>query len=453
MRDVNNGWLIRYTHANVASFFFIFVYAQNYKFIISNNLFFSNLTFAKAACYILDFFLSITRKHLPLKGNLILFCYLLVQKSISDIFFEQKIFRPLDNKFRLSDLDSKDMENKNIKNPKKFWELDNEAFLQWFVGFTDSEGTFIIQTKNNSEVNFCFKFTLHVDDSAVLFLIKDILGIGVVTIKGNTCTFAVHSFQLIVEVLLPIFDKYPLITHKQLDYREWRIAVLLKNSEKNASNKKISITAETFIKIVKIKESINSNRTKFDGYKLSYSMISKYWLLGFVEGDGSFHFTNNRAIFSITQKDRQVLDAISIYLKNIPRAPIINGLYVSPHPNSIIGGKNNNTAYQLTISDTDVLFQFIFPFFNNLTFLSRKGVDFKIWSVGLFLIINGYSKIPKGKAILLKLSNNMNSKRYFSNIIDFIDIEEINALFEIEPPFNIFSKKSHFTLAKEYAIK
>lgn len=28
MRDVNNGWLIRYIHANVASFFFIFVYAH-----------------------------------------------------------------------------------------------------------------------------------------------------------------------------------------------------------------------------------------------------------------------------------------------------------------------------------------------------------------------------------------------------------------------------------------
>jgi hypothetical protein len=28
MRDVNSGWAIRYTHANVASFFFIFVYAQ-----------------------------------------------------------------------------------------------------------------------------------------------------------------------------------------------------------------------------------------------------------------------------------------------------------------------------------------------------------------------------------------------------------------------------------------
>src|ERR1700759_2907221 len=27
MRDVNYGWAVRYTHANTASFFFIFVYA------------------------------------------------------------------------------------------------------------------------------------------------------------------------------------------------------------------------------------------------------------------------------------------------------------------------------------------------------------------------------------------------------------------------------------------
>jgi len=26
MRDVNSGWILRYVHANVASFFFIFVY-------------------------------------------------------------------------------------------------------------------------------------------------------------------------------------------------------------------------------------------------------------------------------------------------------------------------------------------------------------------------------------------------------------------------------------------
>ena len=30
MRDVNAGYILRYTHANVASFFFIFVYAQTH---------------------------------------------------------------------------------------------------------------------------------------------------------------------------------------------------------------------------------------------------------------------------------------------------------------------------------------------------------------------------------------------------------------------------------------
>src|SRR5258708_22851622 len=127
MRDVNNGWLIRYTHANVASFFFIFVYARDCKFIISNKLFFSKLTFAKAACNFLDWFLSITRKHLPLIGKLTLFCYCLSKKAISDIFFEQQIFSPLLNKFRLNDLVSKDMDIKNNKNPKnKKLELDTE---------------------------------------------------------------------------------------------------------------------------------------------------------------------------------------------------------------------------------------------------------------------------------------------------------------------------------------
>lgn len=37
MRDVNNGWLIRYMHANVASFFFIFVYLHIGKGIYYNS--------------------------------------------------------------------------------------------------------------------------------------------------------------------------------------------------------------------------------------------------------------------------------------------------------------------------------------------------------------------------------------------------------------------------------
>jgi hypothetical protein len=341
MRDVNSGWAVRYTHANVASFFFIFVYALYYKFITSFILFYSN-------------HIIINLCKLPF------YCYLLFKKIISDTFLSLFGFEDISS---LDKLVSKDIDHK---------------FLQWFVGFTDAEGSFLINIKNNCMVNFSFQITLHIDDSAVLYLIKEKLGIGIVSIKGNSCTFSVNSFQLIVDVLLPIFDKYPLITHKQLNYRDWRIAVLLKKNSAASNRKTISITPETFDKIVKIKESMNNNRTDFNGYNISYSSISKYWLLGFVEGDGSFHFTNNRAIFSITQKDRQVLEAISLFLQEIPRSPIFNGLFISPKPNCIISGKNDNTAYQLSITDTDVLFQYIFPLFKDLPFLSRKGVDFKI---------------------------------------------------------------------------
>ena len=146
-------------------------------------------------------------------------------------------------------------------------------------------------------------------------------------------------------------------------------------------------------------------------------MVNKYWLLGFVEGDGSFYFTNSKAVFSITQKDKKVLEAIATFLQNIKICPIYSDLVVPNKPKCSINKKSK--AYQLLITDIDILFQYRFPFFNEFIFLSRKGVDFKIWSLGLFLIIHGYYQTHQGKAILLKLSNNMNSKIYFSNVIDF----------------------------------
>ena len=98
------------------------------------------------------------------------------------------------------------------------------------------------------------------------------------------------------------------------------------------------------------------------------------------------------------------------------------------------------------------MFQYIYPFFRDLSFYNRKGIDFSIWSLVLYIFINGYPNLPKGREILLKLSKNMNSKRYFSDLSDFIEEDEITNLFKIEPPFDIHSKKSHFNLAKEYAL-
>ena len=100
--------------------------------------------------------------------------------------------------------------------------LQDNEILQWFVGFTDAEGCFKINIKNKTEVHFVFQIVLHVADVAVLYTIREKLGIGVVSIKGSICSYRVQSLQVIVNTLLPIFDKYPLITPKQLDYKNWK---------------------------------------------------------------------------------------------------------------------------------------------------------------------------------------------------------------------------------------
>ena len=68
---------------------------------------------------------------------------------------------------------------------------------------------------------------------------------------------------------------------------------------------------------------MNSLRISYDGYILTIDMVNKYWLLGFVEEDGSFYFSN----FSITQKDKQVLKAIATFLQNINIYPIYSNFF------------------------------------------------------------------------------------------------------------------------------
>lgn len=418
MRDVNYGWAVRYTHANTASFFFIFVYALEFISYIKLLSFYYHLYCSLFMLVSLNYF-----EALYSKGE---------ERAKKVIENFSNIIKPL--------LVIESSSSKNKHNPQ-----DNE-FLQWFVGFSDAEASFIISIRNKTEVHFTFKITLHIDDVAVLYTIREKLGIGVVSIEGKTCSFRVCSFQVIVDNLIPIFDKYPLLTHKQLDYRDWKKAILLKISgQKNTR----SLSIEILEKINEIKNGINSFRTNYEGYILTNEMVTKNWLVGFIEGDGSFWFSNSNVCFGITQKNRKILEAISYFLQNIPLSPPYSDLVVPNKPKCTISESN---AYHLLISDKDVLFQYVLPFFQNLKFYSRKKIDFMIWSVGLYLFIYGYTNLPKGKALLLKLSNNMNTRRYFSDLSDFVDVQEITELFEMTPPFDIHSGKSHFILAKEYNL-
>lgn len=78
---------------------------------------------------------------------------------------------------------------KKFKFKIKWGHLGIWAYPQRLIGHREGTG----------KIRSTFIFiTLHIDDSNVLILIKDNLGIGTVYLKGNTCTFLfiLFSFKL-----------------------------------------------------------------------------------------------------------------------------------------------------------------------------------------------------------------------------------------------------------------
>lgn len=93
----------------------------------------------------------------------------------------------------LLNLQKRDFSIKNTFNTQSHYKNteDEENFLQWFVGFSDAESTFIINPSIKkdkvtiSSFSFMFKIALHKDDSAVLRYISSKLGIGKVRLYKN----------------------------------------------------------------------------------------------------------------------------------------------------------------------------------------------------------------------------------------------------------------------------
>ena len=129
-------------------------------------------------------------------------------------------------------------------------------FLNWFAGFTDAEGCFLIVGKreqNKSGIKFIFKIGIHIDDIATLKYIQQILGVGRIEISKDICTYTVTKFEDIISVIIPIFTFTGLFTKKYLDFLDFKSAALIKHS-------KTRLTQQDRDNIINLKEKMNTKR-------------------------------------------------------------------------------------------------------------------------------------------------------------------------------------------------
>lgn len=104
--------------------------------------------------------------------------------------------------------------------------------------------------------------------------------------------------------------------------------------------------------------------------------MDKFWLLGFVEGEGTFGLKNLVPYFQVAQHSRSIL-TINLIAKFLSKLPRVHKETINTNkPSSVITINKRTSVHSLTLNDIDVLYDYIVPLFESIPFQTRKGVDF-----------------------------------------------------------------------------
>jgi ubiquinol-cytochrome c reductase cytochrome b subunit len=152
----------------------------------------------------------------------------------------------------------------------------NAEDLMWLVGFVEVYGSFSVN-KNGNYFKCEFSIELSIKDIQLLYKIKEILGgYGSITCRKREnvelCRLKISSKHVLIQVICPIFDKYPMLTSKHFDYIHFRNSLFINNS---LYNNLPSYVRPSSLPILDVNSILAL--PYFDS-----------WLVGFIEAEGYF---------------------------------------------------------------------------------------------------------------------------------------------------------------------
>jgi ubiquinol-cytochrome c reductase cytochrome b subunit len=117
--------------------------------------------------------------------------------------------------------------NKFFKDPNK----NDNLFLiyAYLVGLFEGDGYFSI-TKKGKYLTYVLGIEISIRDVQLIYKIKSLLGVGVVNFRKRDniemVTLRIRDKDHLKKFIIPIFDKYPMLSNKQYDYLRFRNALL-----------------------------------------------------------------------------------------------------------------------------------------------------------------------------------------------------------------------------------
>jgi hypothetical protein len=286
----------------------------------------------------------------------------------------------------------------NVMQPK------NTEFQQWLVGMTDGDGSFSI-LRQNDKWTLTFKITQSTYNLRALYYIKQQLGVGSVSVESNRDqgSFRIRDRKQLENIIFPIFDQYPLLTTKYFNYVKFKSAyTILENKELTKSQRNAQI--ETLL-LTKPDESYispawNKITLPIADANEAGKVISKSWLIGFVEAEGSFYLVTkdaNRIVhgFGITQK----LDRVPGVRTGHPAPPVVlEGIRHILHISTKVVYKEKYNHYMIDTTNSRAIDNVSKYFFN--TMKGIKSVEYRIWSRSFNNHKGDYSQLVKIQKLL-----------------------------------------------------
>jgi hypothetical protein len=115
----------------------------------------------------------------------------------------------------------------------------------------DGDGTFNVYINpQETKINFTFKIGQSFYNIKLLYLIKSKLGVGDINLKegSNSAAYRLRNKEFILKKIIPIFDKYPLLTSKRFDYLKFKECLIISFRDDITQSKKIELIKNIYTK-------------------------------------------------------------------------------------------------------------------------------------------------------------------------------------------------------------
>jgi hypothetical protein len=298
------------------------------------------------------------------------------------------------------------------------YNLNNTYYLNpyYITGLVDAEGCFTTSIYKDSrmktgwQVKPIFQLNLHKKDIKILEAVQKTWGVGKIYKHGqDSFMYRVSSLNNL-RVITNHFDNYPLITQKLADY-------LLFKQSIDLIQKKLYLTEQGLLKLVGIKSVLNwglsekfketfPNMIPVVRPKVNISEIKDvYWLIGFVEGEGSF--------MVIIQKSKNKKTTDNIGLKFVITQHSKDSVLFDNISNYLGCGRcyfNRNEVYLIVSTFSDINNKII-SLFNKYPLLGTKKEDYLDFCKVAELIKSKDHLTKEGIENIKRIKSNMNSKR------------------------------------------